>query len=124
VVLQKTGWNIENISLFSTDRRASGQGRILLGLLLSAVWQGCAPTDVHVHVKPAISAASSTVQQAGPSASEFLVAAKLEGNNLAALIQQLLEKGMAVLFISSELPEVVDICDRVLVMRSASTDGD
>src|SRR6478672_1702130 len=42
------------------------------------------------------------------------VGAKAE---IYALIQQLLEKGMAVLFISSELPEIVGVCDRVLVMR-------
>jgi alpha/beta hydrolase family protein len=69
---------------FSNDRRASNHGRILLGLLLGAVCQSCAPTDVHVRAKPAISAASRTVQQPGPLTSEFLDTAKLEGNNSAA----------------------------------------
>ena len=55
-----------------------------LALLLGALCQSCAPTDVHVHTKSAISAASRTVQPAGPLASEFLGAAKLEGNNSAA----------------------------------------
>src|ERR1700747_1898811 len=41
-----------------------------------------------------------------------------------ALIQQLLEKGMAVLFISSELPEIVGVCDRVLVMREGEISGE
>jgi ribose transport system ATP-binding protein len=40
------------------------------------------------------------------------------------LIQQLVEKGMCVLFISSELPEVVGICDRVLVMREGHIMGE
>jgi pimeloyl-ACP methyl ester carboxylesterase len=69
---------------FPIDRRASNHGRILLGLLLGAVCQSCAPTDVHVRAKPAISAASRTVQQPGPLTSEFLDTAKLEGNNSAA----------------------------------------
>jgi hypothetical protein len=81
VVLQKTGWNIESISLFPIDRRASGHGQILLVLLLGALSQSCAPTDVLVRAKPAISAAYSIVQQSGPLASEFLEAAKLEGSN-------------------------------------------
>jgi hypothetical protein len=59
------------------------QGRIL-ALLLGALCQSCAPTDVHVHTKSAISAASRTVHPAGPLASEFLGAAKLEGKNFAA----------------------------------------
>jgi ribose transport system ATP-binding protein len=41
-----------------------------------------------------------------------------------ALIQQLLQKGMAVLFISSELPEIVGVCDRVLVMREGDITGE
>lgn len=41
-----------------------------------------------------------------------------------ALIQQLVEKGMCILFISSELPEVVGICDRVLVMREGRITGE
>jgi ribose transport system ATP-binding protein len=48
------------------------------------------------------------------------VGAKAE---IYALIQQLLEKGMAVLFISSELPEIVGVCDRVLVMREGEITG-
>src|ERR1700745_2099941 len=54
-----------------------------LALLLGALCQSCAPTDVHVHSKSAILAASGTVSPAGPLASEFLGAAKLEGNNFA-----------------------------------------
>ena len=69
---------------FPNDRTASNHGRVLLGLLLGAVCQSCAPTDVHVRAKPAISAASRTVQQPGPLTSEFLDTAKLEGNNSAA----------------------------------------
>ena len=49
------------------------------------------------------------------------VGAKAE---IYALIQQLLEKGMAVLFISSELLEVVGVCDRVLVMREGEITGE
>ncbi|MBV8351594.1 MAG: hypothetical protein JOZ21_04900 [Verrucomicrobia bacterium] len=55
-----------------------------LALLLGALFQSCAPTDVHVHTKSAISAASRTVQPARPLASEFLEAAKLDGNKFAA----------------------------------------
>jgi len=40
------------------------------------------------------------------------------------LIQKLVEKGMGVLFISSELPEIVGICDRVLVMREGEITGE
>ncbi|MBV9299599.1 MAG: sugar ABC transporter ATP-binding protein [Verrucomicrobia bacterium] len=49
------------------------------------------------------------------------VGAKAE---IYVLIQQLLEKGMAVLFISSELPEIVGVCDRVLVMREGDITGE
>jgi len=49
------------------------------------------------------------------------VGAKAE---IYALIQQLLEKGMAVLFISSELPDIVGVCDRVLVMREGEITGE
>ncbi len=49
------------------------------------------------------------------------VGAKAE---IYVLIQQLLEKGMAVLFISSELPEIVGVCDRVLVMREGEITGE
>jgi ribose transport system ATP-binding protein len=48
------------------------------------------------------------------------VGAKAE---IYGLINQLVEKGMAVLFISSELPEIVGICDRVLVMREGEITG-
>jgi ribose transport system ATP-binding protein len=40
------------------------------------------------------------------------------------IVQQLVEKGMSVLFISSELPEVVGVCDRVLVMREGVITGE
>src|SRR6201988_771371 len=40
------------------------------------------------------------------------------------LIQRLVEQGMAVLFISIELPEVVGVCDRVLVMREGEISGE
>ena len=49
------------------------------------------------------------------------VGAKAE---IYALIQRLLEKGMAVLFISSELLEIVGVCDRVLVMREGEITGE
>jgi ribose transport system ATP-binding protein len=49
------------------------------------------------------------------------VGAKAE---IYALIQRLVEKGMAVLFISSELPEIVGVCDRVLVMREGEISGE
>jgi ribose transport system ATP-binding protein len=49
------------------------------------------------------------------------VGAKAE---IYALIQQLLDKGMVVLFISSELPEIVGVCDRVLVMREGAITGE
>src|SRR5260370_28884310 len=42
------------------------------------------------------------------------VGAKAE---IYALIQELVDKGTAVLFISSELPEIVGVCDLVLVIR-------
>ena len=49
------------------------------------------------------------------------VASKAE---IYGLIQQLVENGMGVLFISSELPEIVGICDRVLVMREGEITGE
>jgi ribose transport system ATP-binding protein len=49
------------------------------------------------------------------------VGAKAE---IYALIQQLIDKGMVVLFISSELPEIVGVCDRVLVMREGEITGE
>ncbi len=49
------------------------------------------------------------------------VGAKAE---IYALIRKLTEAGMAVLFISSELPEIVGVCDRVLVMREGEITGE
>jgi ribose transport system ATP-binding protein len=40
------------------------------------------------------------------------------------IIDELAKKGMAVLVISSELPEVVGICDRVVVMREGHIRGE
>ena len=81
---QTTGWNIKSINLFPINRRASGHWQILLSLLLGAICQSCAPTDVHIRDKPAISAAAGIIRPKGPLASEFLEAAKLEGTNVAA----------------------------------------
>jgi triacylglycerol esterase/lipase EstA (alpha/beta hydrolase family) len=64
----------------------SDPGRIWLCLVVAAVFQGCAPTDVHVRPKSAIFEAYRSLQQSGHRtrlASEFLGAAKLEGNNSA-----------------------------------------
>ncbi len=41
-----------------------------------------------------------------------------------AVIQQLGSKGMAVLFISSELPEIIGVCERVIVMREGVVTGE
>ncbi|HEY5741775.1 MAG TPA: sugar ABC transporter ATP-binding protein, partial [Terrimicrobiaceae bacterium] len=41
-----------------------------------------------------------------------------------AVIQQLAEKGMAVVFISSELPEIIGVCKRVIVMREGVVMGE
>ena len=49
------------------------------------------------------------------------VGAKAE---IYALIQELVDKGTAILFISSELPEIVGVCDRVLVMREGEITGE
>ena len=49
------------------------------------------------------------------------VGAKAE---IYTLIKKLVEQGMAVLFISSELPEIVGVCDRVLVMREGEITGE
>ena len=49
------------------------------------------------------------------------VGAKAE---IYTLIKKLVEQGMAVLFISSELPEIVGVCDRVLVMREGVITGE
>ena len=40
------------------------------------------------------------------------------------LIQQLAAQGMATLLISSELPEILALSDRILVMRSGSISGE
>jgi ribose transport system ATP-binding protein len=49
------------------------------------------------------------------------VGAKAE---IYVIIRQLVEQGVAVLFISSELAEIVGICDRVLVMREGRLTGE
>jgi ribose transport system ATP-binding protein len=49
------------------------------------------------------------------------VGAKAE---IFALMAQLVEDGAAVLMISSELPEIVAVCDRVYVMRDKSVVGE
>ena len=41
-----------------------------------------------------------------------------------AVIQQLAAKGMAVVFISSELPEIIGVCKRVIVMREGVVMGE
>ncbi|MFZ0710338.1 MAG: sugar ABC transporter ATP-binding protein, partial [Terrimicrobiaceae bacterium] len=41
-----------------------------------------------------------------------------------SVIQQLASKGMAVLFISSELPEIIGVCKRVIVMREGVMMGE
>jgi ribose transport system ATP-binding protein len=41
-----------------------------------------------------------------------------------AVIQQLASKGMAVVFISSELPEIIGVCQRVIVMREGVVMGE
>ena len=41
-----------------------------------------------------------------------------------SVIQQLASKGMAVLFISSELPEIIGVCERVIVMREGVVTGE
>ena len=81
MVPQKTDRNVKSIGLFPGDRRTYYYEQILLGLLFCAICQSCAPTDVHVHAKPAISAAARIIRPSGPFASEFLEAAKLEGAN-------------------------------------------
>jgi ribose transport system ATP-binding protein len=45
-------------------------------------------------------------------------------SEIYTLIKKLVEQGMAVLFISSELPEIVGVCDRVLVMREGRITGE
>jgi ABC-type sugar transport system ATPase subunit len=49
------------------------------------------------------------------------VGAKVE---IYRIIRQLAEQGVAVLVISSELPEVVGLCDRVIVMREGAIAGE
>ena len=41
-----------------------------------------------------------------------------------SVIQQLASKGLAVLFISSELPEIIGVCKRVIVMREGVIMGE
>ena len=40
------------------------------------------------------------------------------------IVQSLAQEGMAVLFISSELPEIIGVCQRVLVMREGHIMGE
>jgi ribose transport system ATP-binding protein len=40
------------------------------------------------------------------------------------IIDELAQKGIGVVIISSELPEVIGICDRVLVMREGQIEGE
>ena len=40
------------------------------------------------------------------------------------MIRQLADAGTAVLMISSELPEIVGMCDRVVVMREGAITGE
>ena len=63
---------------------ASHCGSALLCLALGALFQSCAPTDVHVHPQSAISEASRALQPSGRQtrlAVEFFEAARLEGNS-------------------------------------------
>ena len=39
------------------------------------------------------------------------------------MVRELAEQGMAILFISSDLPEVLAMCDRILVMREGRQMG-
>ena len=52
-----------------------------------------------------------------PSSRIHSASAKSE---IYAIVQQLATRGVAVLFVSSELPEVLGLADRVLVMRSGT----
>ncbi|GAL28178.1 ribose ABC transport system ATP-binding protein RbsA [Vibrio variabilis] len=47
--------------------------------------------------------------------------AKLE---IYELINQLTKQGKSVIVISSELPEILGMCDRILVMRNGSITGE
>ena len=40
------------------------------------------------------------------------------------IIDELAQKGIGVIVISSELPEIIGICDRVLVMREGQIEGE
>ena len=40
------------------------------------------------------------------------------------IMNELAEKGMAILFISSELPELIGVCDRILVMSQGTVTGE
>jgi hypothetical protein len=71
---------------FRNQPTASDRSRILLCLVLGAVFQGCAPTDVHVYPQSAISVAARALPNPGQRTRltlEFLEAARLEGNNSA-----------------------------------------
>ncbi len=49
------------------------------------------------------------------------VGAKFE---IYKIINQLIERGVAVVMISSELPEIISMCDRILVMRNGTISGE
>ncbi len=49
------------------------------------------------------------------------VATKVE---IYHIIDQLVKDGMCILFISSELPEILGMCDRTLVMRQGRVVGE
>jgi len=48
------------------------------------------------------------------------VGAKAE---IHALIQELAQRGLAIIVISSELPEILAMCDRVAVMHAGTVSG-
>ena len=45
-------------------------------------------------------------------------------SEIYATIDRLAERGVAIIVISSDLPEIVGICDRVLVMRDGGIAGE
>ena len=49
------------------------------------------------------------------------VGAKVE---IYELIAQIAEQGVAVIMISSEMPEIIGLCDRVVVMRQGKVTGE
>ena len=72
--------------LFPIEVSVSDARSLLLRLVLCAIFQGCSPTDVHVHPQPAVAEASIALRPTGqrtPLTSEFFEAAKLEGNSFA-----------------------------------------